>query len=221
METPPISLPIRAGGRAVIFTVLLLCAVLRAGAQEPETPAEQPPESVRPPTAIEIDLTRQRALLLYDGHVMYESPISSGRAGHPTPTGDFSVLEKDINHKSTLYGKIVDSGGHTVNAGADTFMPVPKGCRFESAPMRYFLRFDGATGMHAGNLPGYPASHGCVRMPAGQARLFFNTAEVGTPVRVHGRAPEGGPPRKTASSTPPPTPEPKKKPVLQFPWTHR
>lgn len=148
-----------------------------------------PPPS---PYRVEIDLAKQRAYLLKDGKTIAESPISSGRAGHLTPTGDFSIIEKDPNHLSTLYGKIVDrSSGRTVISGADAAMPVPKGCKFERAPMKHFMRFEGAAGMHAGILPGYPASHGCVRMPPSKAELFYKTVTMGTPVHVFGTTPVG------------------------------
>jgi hypothetical protein len=68
-------------------------------------------------------------------------------------------------------------------------MPIPRGGRFVAAPMKYFLRFDGANGMHAGHLPGYAASHGCVRLPQSKAILFFNTVPVGATVHIFGKAP--------------------------------
>src|SRR3989449_8838081 len=120
-----------------------------------------------------------------------ESPISSGRYGHLTETGSFKVIEKERSHHSSIYGKIVDGYGRTVVADADVDMHVPRGCRFVPAPMPYFMRFHGADGMHAGYLPGYAASHGCVRMPEDLAIAFFNTVDVGTPVTVFGRTPRG------------------------------
>ena len=166
------------------------------------------------PLAIEIDLAAQKAYLLQDGQIIYESPISSGRPSHPTPTGNFKVTQKSANHLSSLYGKIVGANGKTLVRDADSDMPVPPGAKFVQAPMKHFLRFDGATGTHAGYLPGYPASHGCVRMPALKAELFFNIVEVGTPVRVFGKAPATTPPERkrvaTASPTPTPTPAPRK-----------
>jgi lipoprotein-anchoring transpeptidase ErfK/SrfK len=166
------------------------------------------------PLAIEIDLAAQKAFLLQDGKIVYESPISSGRPGHRSPTGDFQVLEKDDNHLSSLYGRIVGADGRTVVRDADADMAMPKGAKFVQAPMKHFLRFDGATGMHSGYLPGYPASHGCIRMPEVQAALFFSIAEVGTPVRVHGTPPNTTPPEKKAppkpAATPAPTPTPRK-----------
>jgi len=139
------------------------------------------------PFRIEIDLQDQRAYLLRNGRAVLASPISSGRAGHLTEAGSFSIIEKERNHYSTMYGKIVDAYGRTIVSDADADMKVPRGGKFIPAPMSYFMRFHGATGMHAGYLPGYPASHGCVRMPEQYAIAFFNAVEVGTPVRVFGR----------------------------------
>jgi hypothetical protein len=144
---------------------------------------------LRAETSVEIDLQEQRAYLLDNGRPVLASPISSGRYGHLTQTGSFKVIEKERNHYSSIYGKIVDSSGRTVVADADVDMKVPSGCRFVPAPMPYFMRFHASDGMHAGYLPGYPASHGCVRMPDQYAVAFFNAVSVGTPVTVFGRTP--------------------------------
>ena len=137
--------------------------------------------------SVEIDLQRQTAYLIRGNRVVLASPISSGRSGHLTETGSFKIIEKEWNHYSSLYGRIVDASGRTVVSDADADMKVPRGGRFIPAPMRYFMRFHGATGMHAGYLPGYPASHGCIRMPEQNAIRFFSAVEVGTPVHVFGR----------------------------------
>jgi lipoprotein-anchoring transpeptidase ErfK/SrfK len=139
--------------------------------------------------SVEIDLEQQTAYLIRGRRIVLASEISSGRSGHLTETGSFKIIEKERNHFSSLYGKIVDRNGRTVVADADADMAVPRGGKFEPAPMRYFMRFHEATGMHAGYLPGYPASHGCVRMPEQNAIAFFNAVEVGTPVHVFGRTP--------------------------------
>jgi hypothetical protein len=141
------------------------------------------------PYRVELDLGQQTAYLIRGRQVVLESPISTGRYGHLTETGDFKVIEKERNHFSTMYGKIVDAQGNTVVTDADADMKVPRGGKFIPAPMRYFMRFHAATGMHAGYLPGYPASHGCVRMPEQLAIEFFDKVEVGTPVHVFGRTP--------------------------------
>ena len=143
----------------------------------------------RAETSVEIDLQRQMAYLIDNGRPVLASPISSGRYGHLTRTGSFKVLEKERSHYSSMYGKIVDAYGNTIVADADADMHVARGGKFIPAPMHYFMRFDGADGMHAGYLPGYPASHGCVRMPQQLAIAFFNSVSVGTPVTVFGRTP--------------------------------
>src|SRR3954468_10820645 len=144
---------------------------------------------LRAETSVEIDLQEQRAYLLENGRPVLASPISSGRYGHLTETGSFKVIEKESNHHSSIYGKIVDRLGRTVVSDADVDMAVPSGGKFIPAPMRYFMRFHGADGMHAGYLPGYAASHGCVRMPERLAIAFFDAVAVGTPVTVFGRTP--------------------------------
>ena len=141
------------------------------------------------PYRVEIDLEQQTAYLIRGRRIVLASPISSGRSGHLTETGAFKIIEKERNHFSSLYGKIVDARGRTIVADADADMTVPRGAKFSPAPMRYFMRFHDATGMHAGYLPGYPASHGCVRMPEQNAIVFFNAIEVDTPVHVFGRTP--------------------------------
>ena len=144
-----------------------------------------------PSTSIEIDLLDQTAYLIRNGRAVLSAPISSGREGHFTETGSFKVIEKERDHFSSLYGRIEDARGNTIVADADADMPVPRGGRFVPAPMRYFVRFHSAIGMHAGYLPGYPASHGCVRLPEEKAIAIFNAVEVGTPVTVFGRTPRG------------------------------
>jgi L,D-transpeptidase catalytic domain len=147
--------------------------------------------SLRAQTSVEIDLTEQTAYLLKNGRPVLASPISSGRYGHLTKTGSFKILEKERIHYSSMYGKIVDARGNTIVADADADMSVPRGGKFIPAPMHYFMRFHGADGMHAGFLPGYPASHGCVRMPQEYASAFFNSVTIGTQVAVFGRTPVG------------------------------
>src|SRR5438477_7734026 len=154
---------------------LILVAAQLAGAQSPYS--------------VEIDLEQQTAYLIRGRRVVLASEISTGRSGHLTETGSFKIIEKERNHFSSLYGKIVDAYGRTVVADADADMKVPRGGKFIPAPMRYFMRFHDAIGMHAGYLPGYPASHGCVRMPEQNAIVFFNAVEAGTPVHVFGRTP--------------------------------
>ncbi|MFL6540830.1 MAG: L,D-transpeptidase [Chthoniobacterales bacterium] len=164
------------GMRKGIFAVVLLLLTTAIG-------------FAAPGYQVEIDLQQQMAYLIRGRTLVLSSPISTGRSGHLTETGSFKIIEKERNHFSSLYGKIVDAYGRTVVADADADMKVPRGGKFIPAPMRYFMRFHDAIGMHAGYLPGYPASHGCVRMPEQMAIAFFNAVDVGTPVHVFGRTP--------------------------------
>ena len=113
------------------------------------------------PTTVDhivVSLADQRLYAYHGEQVVAWSNISSGRPGHDTPTGSFTVSEKDVDHHSSLY---------------------------DNAPMPYFMRLtDGGVGLHAGPLPGYPASHGCVRLPLNMARELYQHVEEGTHVDI-------------------------------------
>jgi lipoprotein-anchoring transpeptidase ErfK/SrfK len=132
-----------------------------------------------------ISISRQRAYLMVGDEIGIDTPISSGKAGHETPTGSFTVQEKDPDHRSSVYGAFCDSKRRIVRAGVSMNIDsAPSGTHFIGAPMYWFCRFHDAVGMHVGILPGYPASHGCVRLPADIAPLIYNKVKVGTPVEV-------------------------------------
>jgi L,D-transpeptidase catalytic domain len=137
------------------------------------------------PPRIRIDLSEQTAYLYRGSVLVGRSWLSTGNSAHPTPTGSFRILEKDKWHRSNRYGVHLDGDGDVVNADADSRDAVPKGCRFEGADMNNFMRLTGSgVGMHAGILPGYPASHSCIRMPAHMSEHFFNSVSEGTPVTI-------------------------------------
>ncbi|WNO53602.1 L,D-transpeptidase [Stakelama saccharophila] len=110
------------------------------------------------PVTMVISLAAQRAFVYRNGVPIGVSTISSGKPGHRTPTGVFTILQKDVDHHSNLYN---------------------------SAPMPFMQRltWDGIA-LHAGDLPGYPASHGCIRLPLAFAKLLFDTTELGLTVVV-------------------------------------
>jgi lipoprotein-anchoring transpeptidase ErfK/SrfK len=135
--------------------------------------------------SITINLGEQKAFFYKDGRLVGVSMISSGREGYRTPPGQYKVLQKSKDHVSNLYGDYVDHGGNVVVANVGVKRdPKPPGSKFRGAPMPYFLRFHGGYGLHAGFLPGFAASHGCVRMPERMAQIFFANVSHGTPVRV-------------------------------------
>ena len=144
--------------------------------------AQATPDNVH----IVVSIPKQRAYLMVGDQIAADEPISSGKRGHETPHGHFSVMEKDPNHHSSLYGDFVDGRGRVVRAGVSAHIDsAPSGTHFAGAPMKWFLRLTGeGVGMHIGILPGYPASHGCVRESPEGALLFYNHAKVGTPVDV-------------------------------------
>ncbi|MBV8277276.1 MAG: L,D-transpeptidase [Verrucomicrobia bacterium] len=139
-------------------------------------------------TAVVINLTEQTAYLFENGRVALISPIASGKDGWGTPTGRFKIIGKDLKHVSADFGLVVDNYGRIVDPNATPRSRVPAGCRYMPAPMPDYMQFGRYLGMHAGFLPGYPASHGCVRMPRDLAAEFFARVQVGTPVQVIGSA---------------------------------
>lgn len=138
------------------------------------------------PVSVLISLSKQRAYLMVGGNVAIDSPISSGKRNGWTPLGCFVILEKDPNHHSSLYGNFVDGSGRVVRSGISSKMDsAPSGTSFRGAPMRYFLRITPqGVGMHVGILPGYPASHGCIRLPLDMAKIIYDAVGIGTAVTV-------------------------------------
>lgn len=115
----------------------------------------------RGPVLVYVDLGRQLASVYRNGVRMGVSTISSGKPGYETPNGVFTILEKDKDHRSRTY---------------------------DNAPMPYQQRLTWkGVALHAGNLPGYPASHGCVRLPMDFAKLLFATTSMGGTVVIAGR----------------------------------
>ena len=135
--------------------------------------------------AIRISLREQCAYFYKGGELVGISTISSGREGFGTTAGSFRIIQKDKDHVSSRFGDYVDRDGRIIRKEIDREKdPMPKGAIYDGARMPYFMRIVGGTGMHAGFLPGYPASHGCIRMPGRMAEIFFHNVSVGTPVTV-------------------------------------
>src|SRR3954470_1859576 len=112
------------------------------------------------PVLVYVDLTRQRATVYRNGVRIGVSTISSGKEGHETPTGVFTILEKNVVHHSKTYDDA-------------------------SMPFQQRLTWMGVA-MHAGNLPGFPASHGCVRLPMEFAKKLFTVTPMGGTVVIAG-----------------------------------
>jgi lipoprotein-anchoring transpeptidase ErfK/SrfK len=97
-----------------------------------------------------------------DGRVVLSGPVSSGAAAHPTPTGDYRVMSKEIDKRSGKYTN-------------DFKQPTP---------MPYSLQFRGPYFVHEGWVPGYPDSHGCIRLRYEDARLLFDRIHLGDRILV-------------------------------------
>lgn len=137
-------------------------------------------------TRIVVSLGRQRAILYVDGEVAIDTPVSTGKKRGVTPAGDYTVLEKLPEHRSSTHGDFVDAFGRVVTAGVSTRIDAaPAGTVFRMVPQKYFMRL-GADGLalHAGRLPGYPASDTSVRLPQDIAPLVFQRVKPGTTVKI-------------------------------------
>jgi L,D-transpeptidase catalytic domain len=110
------------------------------------------------PVTVIISLKTQRAYAYRNGVPIGVSTVSTGKPGKETPTGVFTILQKAVKHRSNIYS---------------------------NAPMPFMQRLTwSGIAMHAGQLPGYPASHGCVRLPAGFAKLLFGITSLGLTVVI-------------------------------------
>jgi lipoprotein-anchoring transpeptidase ErfK/SrfK len=129
-----------------------------------------------------ISLSKQRLYLMVGDEVYIDTPISSGKRAGMTPTGTFRITQKHADHRSSIYGDFVDRNGRVVRSGISTKVDsAPSGTTYRGAPMRWFCRLtNSGVGFHTGVLPGYPASHGCIRLPEEMARLIYTKVKLGT-----------------------------------------
>jgi len=144
---------------AIPGTALAKGAVAQRAATAPATaPIGWEADTAAGPVTILISITDQK-LYVYRGQtIVAETPVSTGRPGNDTPVGVFTILQKAAVHKSNLY---------------------------DDAPMPFMQRltWDGVA-IHAGRNPGYPDSHGCIRVPTGFAKKLFAATAMGATVEV-------------------------------------
>jgi hypothetical protein len=159
---------------AALIGFLLLCQVVAAepfwGADAPRTPGTpaaelapgefvwSPEDAPLGPILVMVNLREQLAWVYRNGVTIGYASVSTGKPGHETPIGVFQTLQKDATHRSSTYN---------------------------NAPMPYTQRltWDGVA-LHAGGLPGYPSSHGCVHLPSEFARRLFEVSPLGMTVVV-------------------------------------
>jgi hypothetical protein len=110
------------------------------------------------PVVILVSLPNQVMYVYRNGVCIGRSTVSTGAKGHSTPTGVFTILQKKVDHESSIY---------------------------RGAKMPHMQRLTwGGIAMHAGHLPGYPASHGCVRLPEDFAEKLYSVTGMGTTVII-------------------------------------
>ena len=144
------------------FEACALDSVVRPGKLDANDYVWMPEVSPRGAVAIIISLPDQMVHVYRGGIRIGVSSCSTGKAGKRTPTGVFTILEKDQDHYSNLY---------------------------DNAPMPNMDRLTWTgIAIHAGHLPGYPASHGCIRLPRAFSDELFKITHLGTPVIVSGDA---------------------------------
>ena len=134
---------------------------------------------------IVIDTNLQRATYYIGNRQVGWSTISSGKAGHGTPSGTFPIMEKDIDHTSSTYGSVVDAAGNTLIADYTAGEPMPAGGIYKGAAMNFGMKLtNSGIWMHEGIVTAAPESHGCIRLPRKMAQIFFENTPVGTPVII-------------------------------------
>ena len=149
LGAPLVAQQVPLGSGSVVQTVMHLKAGQFAWA---------PQVAPQGPMLLIVNLRTQRALLFRNGVPIGASSVSTGKTGHDTPTGVFTILQKELVHHSSEY---------------------------DNAPMPYMQRLTWyGVALHAGHLPGYPASHGCIRLPAGFARLLYGATRLGMTVVI-------------------------------------
>lgn len=134
---------------------------------------------------VEILLKEQRGRLYINDQIAMDFPVCSGRVGgHETPKGTFRISEKKREHRSSLYGSFVGAGDVIVQGDAKAGDKAPAGTRFKGASMPYWMRFNGAVGMHVGSVYRNGDSHGCVRVPVEACSILYDKLAVGSVVIV-------------------------------------
>ena len=122
------------------------------------TPAPAAAPKPRSPVRVVVSIPQQKAYVFKHGELVATSKVSTGKKGHETPAGTFRILQKKVHHRSNLYS---------------------------NAPMPYMQRLTwGGVALHAGHVPGYRASHGCIRLPRSFAKKLYGMTNFATEVTV-------------------------------------
>ena len=148
----------------------------------PELAVKVTPENSR----LYISLAKQRGYLLVGDEVYIDTPISTGKSMSPTATGTYPILEMAKEYRSSIYGDFVDKKGRPIQTGVSMKSDsAPSGTHYIGAVMKFYCRISEAgCGIYAAPLPGYPASHGGIRVPLDVAKLIYAKVKPGTKVEI-------------------------------------
>src|SRR3954470_13442858 len=199
-----------------IFLSGTALALLASCAEYPTAvaPAPTPPpmgywngDGVPGSPKIIVSISEQHAYFFKGKNLVGESTVSTGKPGFGTPPGQYTVLWKDADHVSTVFGDYVDDFGNVVKSNIDSRKDSrPPGSHYDGARMPFAMFFRGGYAMHQGYVPPYAASHGCIRLPQSMAETFFNASPPGTPVIVKEEAVMHTAPVPAVDVEPPPAP---------------
>lgn len=151
-------------------------------------------DGVQGEPSIVIYLDTQKAEFYRGKKLVGWTYVATGKASHPTPAGNFRIIEKTPDKISNLYGKLLDVDGKVVDSDFNLSKEeVPEGHQFSPARMPMFQRLtNDGVGLHVGPIPrpGATASHGCIRVPRYMAQKFFANTAIGTPVTILAKSPD-------------------------------
>lgn len=137
------------------YPIVFACDNARIGAAQ--LLLGRDPDSEKERRSAVVSLSKQRVSLYKNDVLVRSSSVSTGRKANPTPPGQYVITDKQVDWVSSIY----------------------------KVPMPYFMRLScKEIGLHQGVVPGYPASHGCIRMPKSEVIAFFKTLQIGDPVTI-------------------------------------
>lgn len=178
----------------VLFALPIFLLLPSCGMFAPKPPAKAKPvlfewadDGGPGEVSVEIDLSEQVATYRRADRVIGWSYVSTGKEGHSTATGNYTITEKMPLKFSNRYGWLADAAGNVTNGDAKPTTPVPPGEHYSPAPMHHWMRLTWyGVGLHAGEIPrpGEAASHGCIRLPKDFVPKLYEVTKIGTPVKI-------------------------------------
>lgn len=182
-----------------------------------DSPAKLPknPSNVR----VKVSLANQMVYVMEGSEPLLVTPVGVGKAGSPTPTGNFRIFSKNHYQRANTHGFAYSGSNYKQTYLASK----PAGWSFKGTPMPYWCEFKPAYGFHTGWMKPYPCTHGCLRMHHNVSPKFFKLVSNGTPVNIAQSQPEDATIGKNVPRPPDATPLPDFHPSWYLgnePFTH-